>query len=318
MKVRESLEIINFKVGKLDDFAGKAINPIVSNRVIVYELNTQLQSYANITRGINDVHTFPLQSNTPFVEAPKFALRSEPYYYIYVLNKGTIFSMDMRNQRDIYPIFRYNPQYGITNWVMPWASGNKQFLSFFPMNNVSALETTLTGNISATDTTIPVVSTSAYVSNHGWISIGDEKILYGRKDTTNFYNCERGNQATIAVSHETGATVTENNIVIFYSKIPQPIVVRDDEFIEKEVLARELEVTEEHMEGINKAVAYNILIKLDPTRSLVYKMDYEALYRQYKHDIAKGYYRGRGGTGIRSPYAMNEAGIPFGPNFVGY
>lgn len=318
MRVREALTAINFKVGKLDDFEGKSINPIVSNRIIVLHLNEQLQSYANITKGINDVYSFSLDSNTPFVEAPELALRSEAYYYIYILNRGTIFSMDMRNQKDIYPIFRVNPLYGISNWVMPWATNNKRFLSFFPMNSPGALQTDLTSNISATDTTIPVTSTATYVSNHGWISIGDEKILYGRKDNTNFYNCERGTQETTAVSHEKGDTVLENNVVIFYSRLPKKIVVRDDEFVENEILDREIEVSEEHMQGIIKATAYNILIKIDPTRAVAYKVDAEELYKQYKRDIGKGYYRGRSGTGIRQPYAMNEAGFPYGTNVAGY
>ena len=94
------------------------------------------------------------------------------------------------------------------------------------------------------------------------------------------------------------------------------IIVTDDNVVTKEVLGRELEVVEEHLEGIVKLVAYNLLIKVDPERAIVYKVDGDELFRQYEKDIRKGYYRGRQGTGIRQPFSGSESGIPYGTNLM--
>lgn len=318
MNVNEVLRRISFKVGTLDDIAGKAINNIIDNRIVIDELNTQMNQYANITKGITDVYSFHLHTNTPIVEAPILALRSESYYYMFIINSGTIFPLDMRSARDVYPRFRYNPVSGISNWIMPWGNGKTQYLSVFPMNNKSGLSTTLTANVSAVAQTIPVASTSGFINNSGRVTIGSEKILYGRKDTVNFYDCIRGVEMTTPAIHTSGDTVNENNVVLMYSRLPEKIIVTDDNIVDPAVLAHEIEIVEEHIEGIVKAVAYNLLLKLDPERSIPYKVDTDELYAQYKRDIMKGYYRGRQGTGIREPFAMNEAGMPYGTNIAGY
>ena len=315
MNVKEAIRNITFKIGSLDDVSGKAINNFVPNRVIVDEFNLQLQSYASITKGITDVFSFPLETNTPFREAPPLALRSEAYYYGIVVSRGTIFPLDMRSPRDIYPIFRYNPVNGITNWLMPWGAGKKQFFSFFPMNNISRAETILTKDIAIDDTVIEVASTAGYINNHGRLTVGDEKILYQYKDPTNFYGCERGVENTTSVKHTVNTAVLENNVILYYSRLPIEIVVTDDNFIDQTTLDRELEIVEEHMEGIIKSTAYNILIKADPERANLYKVDAEELYGLYKTEIETGYWRGREGTNIREPY-FNEMGVPYFSNLI--
>lgn len=62
--------------------------------------------------------------------------------------------------------------------------------------------TRLTDTITATDTTIPVVSTSGFLSVDS-IMIGNERILYSSKDATNFYVATngRGYMSTIADAH---------------------------------------------------------------------------------------------------------------------
>jgi len=315
MNVREALRRCNFKIGTLDDTGGKAINNIVDQRNVVDELNTQLQQYANITKGIQDIYSFPLNAGQPFIDAPELALRSEAYYYAFIVSRGTIFPIDMRNPNDVYPIFRYNPQSGITSWFMPWGSGKKQFFSAFPMNNLTTLTTTTSALITSVATTIPVASTAGFMNNSGRITIGEEKIMYSSKDATNFYGCERGTEGTVAVEHSASSTVQENNVVLYYSRLPVKIIITDNNFISEATLGREIEVVEEHLEGIIKAVAYNILIKLDPTRATEYKQDYDVLYAQYARDIKKGYWRGRQGTNIREPY-FNESGTPYFTNLI--
>lgn len=314
MKLQEVFRIINYKIGSWDDISGRAINPIVSNQIIVDELNSQLRQYANITKGIQDIFSFPLNRNTQFVQAPTLALRSEPYYYIYVISNAQIFAMDMRGQRDVYKFFITNPVNGITNWIMPWHSGIKNYLGFFPNNSLDAKIATLTSDISKDEINIPVLSTSGFVARNGRLTIDNEVIEYQYLDNTCFYGCVRGQEMTEAKEHSKDDIVKENNIVMYYSRLAEPIKLTDDYLITQKELEREIEVVEEHMEGIIKAVAYNILIKLDVERASLYKTDYMELYEKYRKDIKKGYYRGRQGTNFDNQNLNSELGIPFATN----
>jgi hypothetical protein len=316
MQVRKLLERVNFRIGTMDDVSGRSVNPIVKNRIIIDELNNALSKYAQVTKGITDVYSFPLNVNTPFVAAPPLALRSESYYYLIVIVTGTIYPMDMRSPRDVYPIFRNNPIQGISNWVMPWGAGGSQFLTMYPMLNTTALTTTISADISVTATTIPVASSTSFINNHGRITIDSEKILYQYKDTTNFYGCQRGVESTTAATHTSGTTVSENNVILYYSRLPTPITVTADNFIDESVLNMELEPPEEHMEGIIKATAYPLVLKIDADRAEAYRVEAEGLYAQYKAEIAKGYYRGRMGTGIRDAWSLSEGGSPHGANLI--
>lgn len=316
MILQEVLRRINFKIGTWDDINGKAINPIVSNQIIIDELNSQLNQYANITKGIQDVYSFPLNRHTTNIQAPALALRSESYMYIGVIVNGMRFEIDMRPPKEVFNTFRVNPINGLPSWFMPWHSGRTNFLSTYPSTATDAHTTTLSSGISATDTTIPATSTSGFITGNGRITIENEVILYEYTDATNFYGCLRGAEMTTATAHVSTTPITENNVYIFYARLPQKIVLNDENLIPQETLAREIEVVEEHLEGIIKAVAYNILIKLDVERASNYKIDYEALYEQYRRDIAKGVYKGRIGANFREQYATSEIGRPYGNNFI--
>jgi hypothetical protein len=315
MKVKEALDRINFSVGNLDDITGKAVNPIISNYHVILQLNSQLRQYANKTKGIQDVYSLSLTKESPVVQAPTLALRSQGYYYCFVISAGAIYPMDMRGQSDVFPVFRFNPINGITNWIMPWGAGKEQYLTFYPSNSITYLSTTLSADMTPSSTTITVASTAGFVATFGRITIGTEKIVYEYKDTTHFYGCIRASEMTTAAAHLASASVLENNIWLFYSRLNSPIVITDNNFITEAVLNQEIEVVEEHMEGIIKAVAYNLIIKLDPERASFYKVDTDALYAQYENDIAKGYYKGRQGTNIREPYA-SETGMPYASNLM--
>lgn len=220
----------------------------------------------------------------------------------------------MRGQRDVYKTFVFNPINGITNWIMAWNTGDKAYLGFFPNNSLDANTTNLTADITKTDTTIPVVSTTGYIARNGRITIDNEVMEYQYKDATNFYGCNRGQEMTSAKSHINGAVVNENNVIIYYSRLAQEIILNDKNLVPQEILERELEIVPEHVEGIIKAVAYNILIKLDPVRANIYRVDYNELYEQYRTDILKGYYRGRQGTNFDEANLNNETGIPSATN----
>ena len=316
MLVSDAYSRITFKIGTPDDSSGRAINPQVTNQVLLNELYDQLKSYANITKGIQDVYSFSLNQNISFVQAPSLALRSRGYFFAYIISNATIFPMDFRGARDVFPNFRVNPVNGITNWIMPWNAGKQQYLSGFPNTSISAVTTTLSAGISATDTTIPVTATTGQINNFGRITIGSEKIMYAYKDATNFYECVRGVEQTTAAIHTIGSSVTQNNVFVYYSRLPESITITDPNTIPAGTLSHEIEVCDEHMEGIIKATVYNLLMKIDITRSTNYKDDYGVLYQKYADDIAAGYARNRTNVNIRDAYAGNESGVPYGTNLI--
>ena len=211
MLVSDVYDRITFKVGTPDDSSARATNPQVTNTVLLNELYDQLRSYANITKGIQDVYSFSLGPQISFIAAPTLALRSQGYRFAYIIINGVIYPMDFRGARDVFPNFRVNPVNGITNWIMPWNAGHTQYFSGFPNNATTVLTTTLTSGISASDTTIPVVSTSGQIHNFGRITIGSEKILYEYIDATNFYGCTRGIEQTTAATHNTSYDGGEMN-----------------------------------------------------------------------------------------------------------
>lgn len=316
MNVQEAYRLINFKIGTMDDISSRNINALFSNQQIIDELNTQLKDYARITKGIQDVYSVSLSTNTPFIQAPSLALRSESYNYLAVIVNGTIFSVDMRGQSEVYNTFRYSPIQGITNWIMPWSAGHTQYLSYFPMNSTANKSTTLSSTVTDTATTIPVVSTTGFLNNHGRLTIGLEKIYYTYKDSTNFYGCVRGMEMTTAASHLSTTAVSENNVFIHYNRLPVSVTVESDDTISSATLAQVLEPCDEHMNGIIKSVAYNLILKIDTDRATAYKIDSDKLYEEYKLEILRGYYAGRQGTGVREPFPTNESGVPFGTNLI--
>jgi len=74
--------------------------------------------------------------------------------------------------------------------------------------NVNTSATTaLSADISATDTTITVVS-AANLATQGYINIGTETILYQNVSGNQLLNCYRGVNNTAAAAHLSGATIT--------------------------------------------------------------------------------------------------------------
>lgn len=309
MNVSEALRRINFKIGTLDDITGRAINNIIETRYIIDELNTQLRAYANTTKGIQAIYSVPLNTKTPVVPAPPLALRSESIFFAEVINNQKIYPLDIRGVNEVLNNFTINPFVGITSWAMPFMDGNIKYLGLYPINSTSANVTALNGDILFSDTTITVDSTAGFLNNFGRIKIGEETILYQYKDDTKFYNCIRGIEGTIPVNHSDNDVVSHCNLIIYYSRLPVKIEVTDDNFVSQETLAREIEVVEEHLEGIIKIVAYNLILKLDKDRAGQYKVDAQELFEQYTSDIRKGYQKIRKGANLREPY-ISQSGYP--------
>ena len=309
MKLFEALRRINFKIGTLDDITGRAINNIVETRYIIDELNTQMFAYANKTKGIRDTYSTTLNYNEPIIHAPKNALRSCGYFFAEVIVDGKIFPLDIRGTNNVLNNFTINPYTGITSWLMPISQGKTQFLGAYPTNSTSASVTTLTKDVLPEDTEIEVESTKGFIRNFGRLKIGAETIMYQYCDATKFYGCVRGIEGTKAEDYEAGKEVIHCNLILYYAKLPEKIVVYDDNIVSQETLNKELEIVEEHLEGIIKIVAYNLILKLDNTRAAQYKIDAEELFNQYETDIRKGYSAIRKGANVRSPY-FAQSGYP--------
>jgi hypothetical protein len=75
----------------------------------------------------------------------------------------------------------------------------------------SAVGTTLTTTISATDTTI-VVASAIGLPATGFVLIGTETINYGYISGNTLYNCFRGQNNTTAASHTAGVSVYTQNL----------------------------------------------------------------------------------------------------------
>ena len=309
MKLYEALRRINFKIGTLDDITGRAINNIVETRYIIDELNTQMFQYANKTKGIRDTYSTIINHNEPIIKAPKNALRSCSYLFGEVIVDGKIFPLDVRGTNNVLNNFTVNPYTGITSWLMPFAQGKTQYLGAYPTSSTSATVTKLAVDILSTDTEIEVESTKGFIRNFGRLKIGTETIMYQYCDETKFYGCIRGIEGTTPQNFEADTDVTHCNLILYYAKLPEKIEVYDDNFVSEETLNKELEIVEEHLEGIIKLVAYNLILKLDNTRAAQYKVDSEELFAQYETDIRKGYENIRKGANVRSPY-MSQSGYP--------
>jgi hypothetical protein len=322
MLVSEAYSLITWNIGTPDDDSKRAINAQCTNKVILLKLQEQLQSYANITKGITDVYSFPQNQNITFVEAPSLALRSQGYFFGYVVVNGTRFPFDFRGSNDALNTFRTAPVMGIMNWVMPWNAGHTQYLTAFPKSSTNAKTTTLTSDITAVSTTIPVTSSAGYIADFGRLTIGTERILYQYKDATNFYGCERGVEQTVAAIHTSGDTVTENNVILLYARLPVSIALTNpaSDVIPAGILAQVLEPCDEHMEGIINIVSSKLLNKIDPERAKAYLIEYDQtgipmVYMQYKKDIARGYGKTRQYVNVRDPF-LNESGVSYGNNLL--
>ena len=309
MDLQTALDRITFKISTVDD--SHAVNSLVSTKNILYELNSQLKLYAMKTKGIQDFYSVPITSNSQFIDAPPLALRTEAYRYAYLITRGWVNPIDIRGQRDITPIFRGLPIRSVGGWIMLLNEINKQRIYFYPMSATSFNSTTLTGNINSSVTTIPVTSAASFIATGGRLTIGTEKILYEYKDMTNFYGCVRGVEGTTAATHSTNDAVNENNLVLTYSRLPTPLTVTDTPTAPQ--LASELEIVEEHIEGVLDITSYSLFRHIDAERAAAYKADAVAMLEQYKLDIQKGYSKSRPGVNVRNPY-LNENGIPLNGN----
>ena len=89
----------------------------------------------------------------------------------------------------------------------------------YPYKTTAADTTTLNGALTATATTITVVSTASF-QTQGRIIIEDEVISYTGKTSTTFTGCTRGDEDTTAASHSDTTTVTERDFIYHFQEEP--------------------------------------------------------------------------------------------------
>lgn len=101
-------------------------------------------------------------------------------------------------------------------------------IEIYPLVSSAAQTTTLNGALSATATSITVVSTSGF-SPSGRIIIDSEVISYTNTSSTQFRGCIRGLEETTAATHTDTTTVTERDIVYTANREPENLVDIADE-----------------------------------------------------------------------------------------
>lgn len=98
-------------------------------------------------------------------------------------------------------IVRYNVSVGAhqSGITTKWYSG-------FP----DGLLTTLTSDIDASTTTLPVATTAGLTHTYYYVKIDNERMSCTSKDASNFLTCTRGHVSTTPAAHSSGAVVSVN------------------------------------------------------------------------------------------------------------
>tara|TARA_R110002020_G_scaffold205785_1_gene410480 strand:- start:2791 stop:3720 length:930 start_codon:yes stop_codon:yes gene_type:complete len=307
MILSEVLDRINTSLGTPDDLTGKNANTLFTNKRIVEQLKNALDQYASLTKGIQDVYSTQLSTNTRVATAPSDAIRSEAYRFIYVWRNGRKYPLTIKDLNLTKTEFPYGTTSGIPRFATVW----NDEISVYPDNSSAPKATTLNGAISDSAATITVVSTSGFPELNGRITIESEKIRYTAKTATTFTGCTREIEGTTAASHSDGVAVTENNLFIYYRKKHFVVTVDGSDVISAVQLAKTMEIPDEHIEPIVDMVAYKLLLKIDAERAQPYKIDAAAFFQQAKRDIEAGYGQIVNGSMIGSAYdwEIDNAGV---------
>ena len=149
--------------------------------------------------------------------------------------------------------------------------------------------TTLSSGISATDTTITVVSTQG-LATQGYIYIGAELISYQNVSGNQLLNCNRGQGGTTATAHLTGASVTVTrvpNINIWPTGNPGQqytfVYWRLRRMQDAGTGVNTQDIPFRFIPAMVAGLAYHLSVKLpdvDPQRVMGLKMIYEETFQQ--------------------------------------
>lgn len=301
LTVRDVIERIRFNTATQDDLTNKSVDTLFSNKNIVQQLKFALDQYSNYTKALDAIHSVPLTGTISVIDPPTDILRSEGIRMLIWFINGFAYPLNEFDLNSTYANFPVTVQ-GLPKWFQYWDDQ----ITFYPQNSNGFNSTTLTSNVLATDTTIPVVSTSGFSPQNGRFTLNNEKIRYKLKDGTNFLNCTRAIEDTTASSHTSGDTVDENNVWMYYTQLHFPITVLPDDTITEETLNKTMLVYDEHIEVITDYASFKLLSKIDAQRAAFYKINYADWLKQAKRDIIKMRSRITKTGDIRNPYEFEN------------
>ena len=301
MKVAEAVEIVRFNISTQHDLTGRAANLIISNRNLVQQLMIALNKYAKHTKGIEGIYSTPIVTSTNEFPMPPLCLRGETFRAVWVTIEGRRYPVIGTNWNNVAGNFPYQVS-GVPRYYVPW----NNTLNFFPTSQTTFAITQLTADIAKTSTTIPVVSTASFPQYAGRFSIGTEKIYYVKKTLTEFQECIRGEEGTIAQAHFVNEEVHENNLRIYYYKLHDVIRISGNDAIDETVSCRELEVRDDHVEMILDYASYKLLLKFDINRAANFKVNFDEWLDRAKFEIRKGRDATKKTGDIRDPYYFEK------------
>ena len=309
MLVKDFIQIIYDGVGTQQDYQNKSVNPIYTDERICRQLNLALNKYASFTKALEAYHSLPVAGNIASIMLPDYMLRSEGIRFLVWFINGYAYPLSDRNLNNTYGNFPVAMQ-GLPRWFNIW----EDRINFFPQNSNGYNKTTITSNVSAVGTTVPVVSTNGFTIKNGRFTIGNEIIQYNYKDATNFYECRRGMEDTTAVNYVSGTDLNENNVWVYYYRLHFPITVNSSGSIPVEILNKEMLICDEHLEIIADYTIYKLLSKIDAGRATPYKINFDDWLKEAKYAINKGRAIVSKGSSVRNPFIF-ETAEPLWSNF---
>lgn len=304
MLVKDFLEIIYDAVGTQQDYLNKSVDPIFTNDRICRQLNLALDKYASFTKALEAYHSLPVPGDVASIMLPDRMLRSEGIRFMVWFINGYAYPLKDKNLNNTWGNFPV-PLQGLPRWFNIWDDR----INFYPQNSTGYNDTTLTSNISATETTLPVVATAGFPLKNGRFTIDSEIIQYEYKDTTNFYNCRRGVEDTVASNHKVSTAVNENNVWIYFARLHFPITTKADGSISQDILNKEMLVPEEHLEIIADYTTFKLLSKIDAQRANNYKVNFDEWLKDAKMQINRGRARITKSGEVRDPFLF-ETPVP--------
>ena len=305
MLVKDIIARIRFQTNTNDDNTGRNANALFSNKNLVGQLQICLNQYASFTRAIENVFSYPLVKGIRSIKGPTDVIRGSGYRYIYLWRDGYRYSINIKPLNFVNTRFPRQTINGIPQFVSLW----EDEIYFYPDADTNRATTTLTNEVSETDTTIDVSSTTDFPVQNGRLTLTTgEKIRYETKSDTQFLNCTRGLEGTTVGYCSSGGTVQENNLMIFYFAMVNKIRVDDNDVVFPEDMSLDLkQIPEEHMISIIDLTSYMLLQKVDAERAAPYKVDAAGFLRQAKDDINYGRSDITAGYQITHPYDFEIA-----------
>tara|TARA_R100000353_G_scaffold35504_3_gene28240 strand:+ start:2559 stop:3494 length:936 start_codon:yes stop_codon:yes gene_type:complete len=286
MKLYEVIERIEFNIASNDDISGKGVNTIFSKKNIVYALQTALDHYSQYTLGIEGIKSYSVSTTQRSVNAPQDAVRTNTYRGFFAIISNLKYLLKPEEFIAINNQYYGNNFSGFPTNVYFW----ENYINIFPLFNESFSATTLAAPITSESTDITLVSTNGFLEYEGRCQIGTETIAYEKIDIPNntLLNCRRGVEGTNPQNHVIASPVESKNFYVYYYKNHWKIPLLNNTTIDPSYLQKEMEISDDHIEGVIDEASYKLLSKVDIERAAFYKRDYKEFLDDCKYSLVKG------------------------------